>query len=392
VTDPVAGGDRVQGPRALVVDDDEALLKGHARALVKAGYQVEMAADGIAADRLLGLSAFDVVLSDIDMPGMNGIALLERVRSHDLDVPVVLITGTPSVQTAMKAMEHGALRYLVKPVDLKTLVKVADDAVRLHRIARAKREAIDLAGGADRLIGDHAGLVASFGRAMETLYVVYQPLISWSKRSVFAYEALLRAREPSLPHPGAILDAAERLGRVRDLSRRIRAKAIEPLDRLGDDVTIFLNLHPSDLLDEELFSAEGVLAPVARRIVLEITERASLTGIKDVRGRVEALRKLGFRVAIDDIGAGYAGLTSFALLEPEIVKLDMGLVRNIDREPTKQKLVLTMTSMCAELGITVTGEGIETPAERDELLHAGCDLMQGYLFAKPGDAFPEVAF
>jgi EAL domain-containing protein (putative c-di-GMP-specific phosphodiesterase class I) len=155
---------------------------------------------------------------------------------------------------------------------------------------------------------------------------------------------------------------------------------------------LFLNLHPADLQDDHLFRADGPLAAIADRVVLEITERASLDGIRDIRARVASLRKLGFRIAIDDLGAGYAGLTSFSLLEPDIVKLDMALVRDIHREPKKLTVIKTMITMCKELGIVVTAEGIEGPEERDELARAGCDLMQGYLFAKPGDAFPTPSF
>ena len=252
--------------------------------------------------------------------------------------------------------------------------------------------ALDLAGGVDRFVGDQAGLAASFGRALDTLYVVYQPIVSFSQKKVVAYEALLRSREPSLPYPGAMLDAAERLGRVHDLGRTIRTKALEPLPLLAPDVDLFLNLHPLDLHDESLFDAKSPLATAANRVVLEMTERASLDDLHDVRSRVEALREIGFRLALDDLGAGYAGLTSFALLEPDVVKLDMALVRGLDLEPRKRTLVRTMISMCRELGIVVTGEGIETEGERDELARAGCDLMQGYLFARPGDAFPSPSF
>jgi EAL domain-containing protein (putative c-di-GMP-specific phosphodiesterase class I) len=381
-----------KGPRALVVDDEDALLRVHARLLTQAGYQVETAIDGSAAARALDSSSFDVILSDIDMPGMNGIQLLERVRARDLDVPVVLVTGSPSVDTAIRAMEQGALRYLVKPVAPDVLAKVAGDAVRLHRIAKAKREALDLAGGVDRFTGDRAGLAASFDRAMESLHIAYQPIVAWGARTVYAYEALLRSREPSLPHPGAVLDAAERLGRVHDLGRVIRAKAISPREPLPEGALLFLNLHPSDLLDDDLFLPDGALAAMAGQIVLEITERASLDEIRDVRSRMATLRKLGFRIAVDDLGAGYAGLTSFTLLEPDVVKLDMALVRDVHREPKKQTVVKTMITMCKELGIVVTAEGVETSEERDELERAGCDIMQGYLFAKPGAAFPVPSF
>jgi EAL domain-containing protein (putative c-di-GMP-specific phosphodiesterase class I) len=97
---------------------------------------------------------------------------------------------------------------------------------------------------------------------------------------------------------------------------------------------------------------------------------------------------MGFRIAIDDLGAGYAGLTSFATLEPEFVKLDMSLVRDVDRNPTKEKLIRSMTSLCKDLGMMVVAEGVETLAEREVLERLGCDLLQGYLLAKPGKPFP----
>ena len=378
--------------RILVVDDNDALLRVHARALAAAGFQVDVAADGAAAARAIEATQFDVIFSDIDMPSMDGIALLDIVRARDLDVPVVMVTGNPSVETAIRAMERGALRYLLKPLSLETLVKVAGDATRLHNIAKAKRQALDLAGGLDRFVGDRAGLASSFDRALESLYIAYQPIVWAAGRTVYAYEALLRSREPSLPHPGAVLDAAERLGRVHELGRIIRQRAIKPSQPWPIDALLFINLHPSDLMDDDLFLAKGPLAEVADRVVLEITERASLDSIRDVRARVASLRNIGFRIAVDDLGSGYAGLTSFTLLEPDVVKLDMGLIRNVHAEPKKATVVRTLISMCKELGIVVTSEGIEVAEERDELARAGCDLMQGYLFAKPGDAFPRPVF
>jgi EAL domain-containing protein (putative c-di-GMP-specific phosphodiesterase class I) len=375
-------------PRVLVVDDDETLVRTYARTLTGDGYDVEVRFDGEAAVNAVRASAFDVVLSDIDMPRLSGLALLERIRAHDLDIPVVLITGSPSIETAMAAVEHGALRYLAKPVDSKDLKTVTASAVRLHRLARAKRSALDMAGGVDRLVGDRAGLVASFGSALDTMWMAYQPIVSWSRREVFGYEALLRSGEPSLPHPGAILDAAERLERLPDLGRAIRSAACNPTAQMPDGVMLFVNLHTHDLLDEQLFDPQSPLAQVAAKVVLEITERASLHHIRDVQARIGRLRDMGFRIAVDDLGAGYAGLTSFAQLEPEVVKLDMSLVRNVHTQPTKQTLVRTMISMCHELGMQVVAEGIESAEERDVIVACGCDLLQGYLFAKPGRPFP----
>jgi EAL domain-containing protein (putative c-di-GMP-specific phosphodiesterase class I) len=389
---PESPAREVARPRALVADDDEAVLRAHARVLSSKGYEVVTVTDGDSAVKALSQTSFDVVLSDIDMPKMSGIQLLEKVREHDLDVPVLLITGAPTIESAIQAIEQGALRYLVKPVDPDALVKVTDDAVRLHRIARAKRKALDLVGEPGRFVGDRIGLSVRFEKALASLHVVYQPIVSLSKRTVFGYEALLRSREPTLPHPGAVLDAAERLDRVHELGRKVRTLAVEPLERLPSDVVLFVNLHPSDLIDHHLFSTAGAFAAASERVILEVTERASLDGIQNVRSHVARLRANGFRIALDDFGAGYAGLTSFALLEPEFVKLDMVLARGIAHEPTKKTLVRTMITMCKELGIQVIAEGIEEEEERDELLRAGCDLMQGYLFGRPGPPFPGSPF
>jgi EAL domain-containing protein (putative c-di-GMP-specific phosphodiesterase class I) len=194
-----------------------------------------------------------------------------------------------------------------------------------------------------------------------------------------------------LPNPGDILSAADRLDKLDVLGRCVRrhvSKSVTP----SSVPLVFVNLHPQDLLDRDLFAEDSGLCRIASRVVLEITERASLDEIPDIKGRVAQLRSLGFRVAIDDVGAGYAGLNSIAQLEPEVMKIDMALVRDIDREPTKQKLVSAMTGLCREMNVLVVAEGVETPAERDMLATLGCDLMQGYLFAKPGRPFPEAVF
>ena len=180
------------------------------------------APDGKVAGEILRNERFDAVLSDISMPTVDGIELLRTVREYDLDIPVILMTGTPEVRTAIKALEHGALRYLTKPIDNHALVEEIGYAVRMCRIARLKREALAHVGDLDKFVGDRAGLESRFRRALEKVAMAYQPIVSWAKQEVYAYEALVRTSEPTLPHPGALFDAAERIGRLRDLGRAIR--------------------------------------------------------------------------------------------------------------------------------------------------------------------------
>ncbi len=390
VADPGDQAAPVPGSRGVVllVDDEPTITRGYARSLTAAGYTVEVANDGLQATARFRERAFDVIISDISMPGMSGLQLLRAVREQDLDVPVIIMTGLPAVQSAVEAMEYGALRYLIKPIDPTQLEEVVARAVRMHQMARVRREAVEQFRAGGRQLGDRASLEARFARALSSVWIAYQPIISWSSRSLFAYEALVRNEEPALASPGDLFDAAERLNRLHELGRVIRKGVAETIRDIPSTGLVFVNVHTADLQDESLFHADSPLSAYASRVVLEITERAALDQIKDLMSRMAQLRAMGYRIAVDDLGAGYAGLTSFAQLEPEVVKVDMSLVRGVDSSPTKQKLLGSIIGLCRDLQIQIIAEGIETEPERDTLVRLGGDLCQGYLFAHPGRPFP----
>jgi EAL domain-containing protein (putative c-di-GMP-specific phosphodiesterase class I) len=377
-----AGAEGVRGGRLLVADDEPALCGLMAEILEGEGFEVAVCANGLTALELLKRDAFDAVVSDVNMPDMDGLGLLAAVRQMDLDLPVVLMTGGPTLETAVKAVEAGALRYLTKPVGAQQLIEAAHQAVRLGRLGRLKREAL-AASGFDQLPGDRAGLEASFGRALAQLWMAGQPIVRAFDGEVCAHEVLVRTDAQLFPHPGALLNAAERLDRLPDLGRAIRAEVAALLQAGVLSGDVFVNLHPLDLVDDALIDPSAPLSRFASRVVLEVTERANLERVAELPSRVQRLRLLGYRIAIDDLGAGYAGLTSFAALTPEIVKLDMALIRGLDRDPVKQKLVLSMGRLCLDLGIQVVAEGIETDAERRAAIACGCGLLQGFLIGKP---------
>jgi EAL domain-containing protein (putative c-di-GMP-specific phosphodiesterase class I)/CheY-like chemotaxis protein len=365
----------------LVADDEEALRECYSQALLDAGLDVELASDTGSALRVLDRGSFDVVVSDIMMPGLDGLDFLRVVHDRDPDLPVILVTGQPSLETAIRAMEHGALQYLVKPFRMETLVKAVERGLTLRRIAAVKREASNYLDQAPSV--EQAGpLAASLSRAIDSIWMAYQPIVRSKDGTVAGFEALLRSEEPTLPDPRAVFDAAERLGQVSRVGRAVRECIGSSLDAVG--VPIWVNLHPLDLADDRLLGPDDPLAARAGHVVLEITERASLEKIPDFRNRILKLRDLGYRIAVDDLGAGYAGLTTFAALEPDIVKLDMSLIRNCHVEPVKQKLIRSMTALCGELGIQAVAEGIETEEERAAATAFGCELLQGYLLGRPG--------
>jgi EAL domain-containing protein (putative c-di-GMP-specific phosphodiesterase class I)/CheY-like chemotaxis protein len=374
----------------LVVDDEPAICRLFSRVLGTAGYEAVTAQGGAEATKAVANTRFDAIVSDISMPGMDGLQLLRTVRGTDFDVPVILITGDPTLDTAIRAVEYGALRYLSKPIEPAALVEVVEQACRLSRLARIKREAMALFHPDASQAADVAGLENSFESALKSLWLACQPIVCWSSRNIFAYEALLRSKEPALPHPPAVIDAATRLERLNDLGRTVRNRAADLLPSLPAPCHLFVNLHPLDLSDDHLYHPDAPLSKVASRVVLEITERARLDGIRDLKERIDALRTMGFRIAVDDLGAGYAGLSSFAQLSPEVVKVDMSLVRDVHLSETKSRLIRSLCALSEEMRVLLIAEGVETAQERDCLLSIGCDLLQGYFFARPERPFTAI--
>jgi EAL domain-containing protein (putative c-di-GMP-specific phosphodiesterase class I) len=225
-------------------------------------------------------------------------------------------------------------------------------------------------------------VVERFESALAQIWMAYQPLFD-IEGGLFGYEALVRSDEPTMASPMLILDSADRLRRVHDLGRRVRRNVASTIAGSPVGPQVFVNFHPLDLLDDTLYDTDDPLAAHAPRVVLEITERAALDELPDAEARIRALRDLGYRVAVDDLGAGYAGLTTLARISPEVVKLDMSLIRNVDRDRVRQKLVRMVAAVSHDLGAVVVAEGIETESERATVVELGCDLLQGHLLGRP---------
>ncbi len=374
-----------QGARAdvLVADDDPSFVALVERYLVLAGFRVKVANDGGEALEMLQDREPDVLLADIGMPHVDGIDLARAARARYPDMQVVLMTADPNVRSAMSAVELGALCYLAKPFERKELIHTVERAVTERDKATERRSALGLL----RSLEDEKRRTVArrqlFDEALDMVWVAYQPIFHAKGREVFGCEALLRSADPRLATPAAIIETAEKLDLVHKLGRTVRARAAAPFAGNREGPVLFVNLHPTDLLDEDLFAPEAPLSLIAPRVVLEITERAPIDNVDDLVSRTARLRQMGFRFAIDDLGAGYAAMWIVALIEPEIVKLDMSLVRNIHENKTKSHIVRHLTGMSHDSGALVVAEGVECEEERESLVDLGCDYLQGFLLGKP---------
>lgn len=213
----------------------------------------------------------------------------------------------------------------------------------------------------------------------------YQPIIEISSRSIYAHEALVRG--PNGESARSVLSKMTDANRY-SFDQACRIEAIRGAAALGMKELLSINFLPNAVYRPEAcirstFDAARLYGFPIEQIIFEVTEGEQVQDRAHLVNIFKEYRKFGFRTTIDDFGAGYAGLSLLAEYQPDIIKIDMELIRNIDKLKPKQAIVDGIVAICAALNVKVLAEGIETIEERDFLNAAGIDLMQGYLFCKP---------
>lgn len=213
----------------------------------------------------------------------------------------------------------------------------------------------------------------------------YQPIVDVAARSIYAHEALVRG--PAGEGALSVLAQVTEHNRYR-FDQACRVKAIKTAAQLGMQERLSINFLPNAVYKPEVCIRTTLEAARAHgfptdRIIFEVTEGERVEDGPWLATILREYQRYGFLTAIDDFGAGFAGLTLLADFTPDIVKLDMALVRGIEASRSRRAIARGVLRMCQEMGVTVIAEGIETAAERDFFLSEGVSLMQGYLFAKP---------
>ena len=182
--------------------------------------------------------------------------------------------------------------------------------------------------------------------------------------------------------------AARDTGVLWELERLCRRSGLKLAPDLAEHQLLFLNIEPDSIHDPELCGAAFLeqiryagLQP--KQIVLEVSEHVAVRDFPAFRRALERNRDLGFRVAMDDVGSGYAGLQAIAELFPDFLKVDMALVRNLHQHPIKRELIATIRRFSDRTGIRLVAEGVELPEELESLVETGVRWAQGFLFAHP---------
>jgi EAL domain-containing protein (putative c-di-GMP-specific phosphodiesterase class I) len=213
----------------------------------------------------------------------------------------------------------------------------------------------------------------------------FQPIVDVRDQSVFAHEALVRGinGENAL----SVLEKVNDHNRYR-FDQLCRMRAISTAAQLGMTQSLSINFLPNAVYRPELCIRSTLEAAQIHnfrldRLIFETVESEYVENNHHLANILREYRELGFKTAIDDFGSGYSGLTLLADFQPDFIKIDIALVRNIHRDRSRQAIVRGVVIICAELGIEIIAEGIEHAEERDFFIDCGVYLMQGFWFSRP---------
>lgn len=365
--------------RILVVEDDREVRKAVLRTFQRAHQLVE-ACDGETALAIARHEEFDVALVDYQLGiGLNGIEVLAQLQKLQPYCARLLMTGDPDYDVVKTALNSGAVIQLVtKPFKVQTV----EDAV-----TRAVEWSLDTPRGKERrarslfaecVMGEHLSLAV-------------QPIVgATAPHAPIAFECLLRSSHPRLPGPKEVIDTVLEGKLVYEFGAVVNALAARWAEVLPTDAYIFVNTHAEQFSDPDLVERFAPLLPFANRVILEITEGSDLEAVENWETAIETLNRLGFRYAVDDVGAGWNGLKLLANLSPSFIKVDMSIVRNVHRQPRKQRLVELLGRFAAADGSRVVAEGVETAEEAATLAACGAHYLQGFYFCRPSRSWPEI--
>ncbi|MGH8259537.1 MAG: EAL domain-containing response regulator [Steroidobacteraceae bacterium] len=369
----------------LVIDDHPFQRRTLARKLATLGVpSVLEAADGADALQLARAHAgsLALILSDVDMPEMDGLEFLRRLALEASRTPVAILSALD--RTLLKSIEAMAGEY---GLNLLGVIEkpASDDSLRAMLV---RSLASDRGPGARAPAAEAAHLEAAL--CNDELVPWFQPKIDLRTAQVCGAEVLVRWCRPDHPPltPDRFLAAVTANGLMRPMTLSLAARAVHYLKQLPPhDLTLSLNVCPTLLDDPEFADAlAGTIAEAGaspREVVLEITESAAARNQGAALENLARLRMRGFELSLDDFGTGFSSLTQLVRAPIAEIKIDRAFVSRLAEGGPDRLLVDSVVTLARRLNLRTVAEGIETQAELDILIALGCEMGQGYLFAKP---------
>jgi EAL domain-containing protein (putative c-di-GMP-specific phosphodiesterase class I) len=335
----------------------------------------------------------DLVVLDLHMPWVDGFAILAEIvrRAAGSYLPVLVMTADTTSDACHRALTEGARDFLTKPFDFTDVVLRVGNLLetrKLHQDLRRASGALAAELGQIRQqeTADQAAHQATLDlvRAVlsgDAMHMVFQPVVDTASEVIIGYEALARFAVEPQRGPDKWFADASAVGLGPALELAAVSRALDALPDLPEQAFLAVNVSPETLLGAELVAL--ATPDIAPRVVLELTEHNPIEDYAPVIRALAPLRSRGVRLAVDDTGAGYASLRHILALSPDIIKLDLSLVRDINHDAARRALAAALTSFASDTGTGLIAEGVETADQLATLTSLGIRWAQGYYLGRP---------
>lgn len=363
----------------LLVDDEKSLTQMLCMLLETRGYHVDVAFS--AEEALQKISPYlDLIILDLILPDIHGFEVCRRLRANEKtrQIPIIMLSAQSLYEDRIQGLYLGADDFLPKPCEHEELI--ARMEVLMRRCSGSGKK--------ENQRGDR--IVCELRKILDQALIIpnFQPIYAFNPFRLYGLEVLTRPKvEGYLSNPEHFFNAALQYGLYTDIEILSWSMALAELKNIADnDLKIFLNCSPyfiessqfmrvRALVDKNFISAENV--------VLEITERSAISNFKLFFDHLHCYREYGFRIAIDDVGGGYASLQSIVETKPNIIKIDRQFIRALQAEPFKLSMVKLVVAFCKENNILSIAEGIEDQKDLSTVQELSVDAGQGYFLYRP---------
>jgi EAL domain-containing protein (putative c-di-GMP-specific phosphodiesterase class I)/CheY-like chemotaxis protein len=365
----------MNGKKILLVEDDEDLAHLIKILLRSHQYEVDTAMTG---ERALDLvrEHQDLVLLDRGLPDMEGMEICRKIREdgRTRSIPVIMLTGRSSPVDKLEGLYIGADEYITKPFECEELLARVEAVIRRYHFAEQSRQ-------------DRDALIRELSRILKGRMITpfFQPIRSLSDERLLGFEVFSRPPLNSILNNAEILfKVALNFGMYPELETLCWGKAIDRKNVCGYAGKIFLNCTPyfieSHHFDVAAFKELNINP---QEVVLEITERGGVQDYGTFLKKLQVFKEAGVKIAVDDVGCGYASLDTVAQVNPDFVKIDKPLIRDIHIDGLRLGIVESINNFCRKSGILTIAEGVESKEELEKLRQLGIDAAQGYYLGHP---------
>jgi EAL domain-containing protein (putative c-di-GMP-specific phosphodiesterase class I)/CheY-like chemotaxis protein len=331
----------------------------------------------------------DVAVLDVRMPEGGGARAAREIAARAPGTRVVALSAHDDRESVASMLRAGALGYVVKGGGIEELIEAIQRAARgLASLSGAVATGVSVEleegiGIRERREREQLERVAAVRQALEpgAIRPVFQPIVDLTTGEAVGFEALSRFAVAPIQPPDWWFKLAAGVGLLEDLELAAIHEAVAQIERLPRGAYLSLNLSPDTASAAEFEAA--LLGLERQRTVLEVTEHAEVPDYMALAEALTPFRQRGARLAVDDAGAGFASLRHILQLEPDIIKLDISITRNVDSDRSRHALASALASFGEEMGIELVAEGIETRTELEALRALGVRFGQGYFLGRP---------